>query len=121
MTNAKLSGCTGAQGATGTLSFSVKTKAAESCTRLVTGYAATGTETIRWSKGKTTTVALTLAAVKNQGIDKPTANGPVTAGYLKGQRQAAPLLMVKAPSDCAKPGTPGTMTLRKNTKLTISK
>ena len=89
---AKLAGCTGGGVTGGTLSSVVKFATAANCSSLLAGSptGTKGTETITWSNKKTSTITLTLTAVKG----KPTqtkATGVVTAGLFKGAKQAGTL------------------------------
>ena len=88
----KLASCTGGGVTSGTLAATIKFANAANCSSLLAGAptGAKGTETITWSNKKTSTVTLTLAAVKG----KPTqtkATGVVTAGLFKGAKQAGTL------------------------------
>jgi hypothetical protein len=88
----KLAGCTGGGVTGGTLAATIKFANAANCSSLLNGAptGAKGTETITWSNKQTSTVTLTLAAVKG----KPTqtkAAGVVTAGLFKGAKQSGTL------------------------------
>ena len=88
---AKLAGCTG--GVTGgTLAATVKFANAANCSSLLAGAptGTKGTETITWSNKKTSTITLTLTAVKGQPTQTKAA-GVVTAGLFKGAKQAVTL------------------------------
>jgi hypothetical protein len=89
---AKLAGCTGGGVTGGTLAATVKFANAANCSSLLAGSptGTKGTETIIWSNKQTSTISLTLTAVKG----KPTqtnAIGVVTAGLFKGAKQAGTL------------------------------
>jgi hypothetical protein len=91
---AKLSGCSGSQGASGLLSFKSKPVPKQSCTNLdALALFFTGEETITWSSGHTSTLKTVQLASPGPYI----FNGAVTAGALKGRKQKT-LLTYKVPT-----------------------
>jgi hypothetical protein len=67
-----------------------KGKTGSNCTTLATPSTTptTGTLTITWNTGKTSTLKITLGNVKGQ-ITERTVSGPVTAGLFKGLKQTS--------------------------------
>lgn len=88
----KLAGCTGGGVTGGTLGATIKFANAANCSSLLAGAptGAKGTETITWSNKQTSTVTLTLTAVKGQPTQTKTT-GVVTAGLFKGAKQTGTL------------------------------
>jgi hypothetical protein len=121
--NAQMQGCTGRQGLLAKVSFSVRTKAPVNCTSMSTnGYTATGTGTITFNKGQTSTVKLTLAGKSGGAWLRPTLNGSVTAGSLKNHGVVASLLSTLPAGACAtKPASASNHTLAKNTRFIFTK
>ena len=100
-TNGTLGGCTGSGVASATTKTVSPPSKGSNCTTLGT-YTATptlATETITWNTGKTSTVALTLRAVKSNLADV-TISGTVTAGLFKGQHQTMSLVFTMPKGGC---------------------
>ena len=92
-THAKLSGCSGSQGASGLLNFTSKSVAKQSCQNVQSlAVFFTGSETITWANGHTSTLENVQLASPGPYI----FNGSVTAGALKGLKQKT-LLTYKVP------------------------
>jgi hypothetical protein len=88
----KLGGCTGGGVTGGKLAATIHFANAANCDSLVAGKptGAKGTETITWNNNKTSTVTLTLTAVKGQPTQTK-ATGVVTSGLFKGTKQSGTL------------------------------
>jgi hypothetical protein len=90
--NAKLTGCTGAGGASGLLSLTTKTKG--SCLTLAKGATVKGTETITWSNKTSSSVALTQTSPFKKNALLASENGTVTKGTLAKKKQTFSILFV---------------------------
>jgi hypothetical protein len=92
-THAKLSGCTGSQGASGLLNFKSKPVAKRSCVNWRTlALFFTGSETITWANGQISTLKSVQLASPGPFI----FNGTVTSGALEGRKQKT-LLTYRVP------------------------
>ena len=90
--NAKLTGCTGAGGASGLLSLTTKTKG--SCATLGKGATVKGSETIAWANKTSSSVAVTQTSPFKKNALLASENGVVTKGTLLKKSQTFSILFV---------------------------
>jgi hypothetical protein len=113
--------CSSPAGGFGAFSFKAKLKTAQNCQSLDGGYAASGTATIKWKKGKPSTIAITFTAIRKHSLT-PTLTGKVTAGQFVGKKLSASIVFAPANNSCRPPNglSQATMSLARGTKMVIA-
>jgi hypothetical protein len=103
MTGTNLVTCTGPAGLRGSLALTVTSPTTINCKIVAfSGFPKTtkGTGTIKWAKGKPSTLAVTLTWSKASSYLKPQLTGGVTAGQFKGLAASATLSLSPYRGNC---------------------
>jgi hypothetical protein len=103
----RVDGCTGRGGLYGYLAFKARATKGRNCDSLYSlGLTAAGAGTIKWQKGKASTISVRLTIAKRSPNPVPvTFSGTVKAGQFVGKQFSAALRMPVADKSCL-PGTP---------------
>jgi hypothetical protein len=121
-TGTNLGSCTGPGGLYGKLAFKAKATKAGNCTSLYNdGLTATGTGTIKWQKGKASTISVKLVLAKRAMNPLPISfTGTVKSGQFVGKLFTATLSLSISGRSCLQdPLSRTSMSLQKGTKFKL--